>query len=300
MPPALQEPLAAPSRVPRWRALANLIRLGNQTGTWLLLLPVLWALVIASHGRPSLRLLAIFTAGAFVMRSAGVVLNDLADRSIDRQVPRTRLRPLAAGSLQPRDALLACGLLLAAAAALLAALPLLPMLLSPVALLLAALYPYAKRAIPVPQIILGLAFGWGVMMAWAAVQETLPASAWLLYAATVCWAVGYDTVYALQDREADARLGVRSAAVYFGDRSWLAVAGAIGLMLTLLAAVGLQAHAGRALYAALALIGIIQGREIALVRRGLSGGQALGWFKRQVWIGAAVLAAFWIALLDGS
>src|SRR5581483_3845751 len=217
------------------------IRLRSQWGTLLLLLPTWWALVVASQGRPSLRLLAVFTAGAFVMRSAGVILNDLADQSFDRQVERTRQRPLAAGTLDVRQAAVACVLLLAFAAGILLMLPPFARWLGSVAFLLAAAYPFAKRVFALPQAVLGAAFGWGVIMAWAAVQERLPASAWLLYGATVCWAIGYDTVYAIQDRKDDARIGVQSAAVLFGDRAWAAVAVVYGVMLSLIAVVAREA-----------------------------------------------------------
>ena len=192
---------------PTWPALSNLIRLPNQSGTMLLMLPTLWALVLASHGQPPVPLLII----SFFMRSAGVVLNDLADRSFDRQVDRTRMRPLASGALGVPEALATATALVLMAASLLVFLNQFTILLSPVALLLAAIYPFTKRIIQLPQAVLGIAFGWGVVMAWAAVRDSLDNQVWLLYASTVCWAVAYDTIYALQDRADDARIGVKSS-----------------------------------------------------------------------------------------
>jgi len=204
----LAESSDTPSRL---RLIAELIRLPNQTGTLLLMLPTLWALVLASHGRPDPLLLVIFIAGSFLMRSAGVILNDAADRRLDRQVDRTRTRPLASGRLSLATAFAVLLVLLGIAGSLLFLLDRLALLLSPVALLLAAGYPFAKRILPLPQAVLGVAFGWGVVMAWAAARGTLDPQAWLLFAGTIAWAVAYDTIYALQDLSDDRRIGIRSS-----------------------------------------------------------------------------------------
>jgi len=154
-------------RVPRltWSTVSRLIRLPSQTGTWLLMLPTLWALVLSAKGIPPLRLLVIFMLGSFLMRSAGVILNDLADRSFDRHVTRTRQRPLASGELQPWHALAVLVVLLTLAALLVLELNVLTIMLSPVAILLAALYPFAKRVVHLPQAVLGIAFGCGTIIA---------------------------------------------------------------------------------------------------------------------------------------
>jgi 4-hydroxybenzoate polyprenyltransferase len=281
-----------------WRAGAELIRLPNQTGTLLLMLPTLWALVLASEGRPEPRLLAIFAAGAFLMRSAGVVLNDLADRDLDRRVARTRNRPLASGVVSVRAAgLLAVGLL-GLAAALLLLLPAPARRLGPGAFILAALYPLAKRVIHVPQAVLGMAFGWGVLMAWAAVRERLEPEAWLLYAATLLWALAYDTIYALQDLEDDRRIGVRSAALLFGRGTWLAVAAALGGMLLLLACGGWLAGLGAAFYAALAgVAGFLAWQVARLHAATVPPALAFAMFKQHVWVGWAVLGGIWLGFL---
>jgi 4-hydroxybenzoate polyprenyltransferase len=156
--------------------------------------PTLWSLVLAAQGMPPLHLVAIFVAGSFVMRSAGVVINDFVDRSFDRHVTRTRLRPLASGELSVIHALLICGFFLLLAGMLVLFLDPLTILLSPIAVLLACLYPLAKRVIHIPQAMLGIAFGWGTIMAWTASRGAIEAPAWCLFAATVCWAIGYDKI----------------------------------------------------------------------------------------------------------
>ena len=276
-----------------WSAIASLLRLSNQSGTLLLLLPTWWALVLASEGRPTPSLLAIFAAGAFLMRSAGVAMNDLADRSFDREVARTRTRPLASGRLSAAQAFGVIGALLVAAATLLFFLPIEAARLSPVALLLAALYPLSKRVIAVPQAILGLAFGWGVIMAWVAVRQAIEWPAGLLYGATICWAIGYDTVYALQDVEDDRRIGVLSAALFFGERAWLAVAVAFGGMLLLLGLAGWLVGLGAVYYGFLAGLAGFLAQQIRSVKRGVAPPQAFALFRQHVWVGWIVLLATW-------
>jgi 4-hydroxybenzoate polyprenyltransferase len=275
-------------------AVGALIRLSSQSGTLLLMLPTFWALVVASGGRPAPALLAIFAAGSLLMRSAGVVLNDLADRSLDREVARTRNRPLASGALDIQDAALTLVVLLGTAGGLVLLLPPAAIALSPVALALAVVYPFAKRWVQLPQAVLGLAFGWGVMMAWASVRDSLDLPAWLLYGATLSWAVAYDTIYALQDREDDRRIGIRSGAILFGSRTWLAVGVAFGVMLLLLAAVGWLAKLSAVFYVVLGGIGVLLGHEVRRLRRPVEAPEAFGMFRRQVWVGGAVLVGLWL------
>lgn len=286
-PPAISTP--EPSGVP-WAAFARLIRLQNQTGTYLLLLPTLWGLVLATRGVPPPRLWAIFAAGSFLMRSAGVILNDWADRSFDRQVARTKTRPLASGELSGRQAVTLLGILLLSAAGLVLLLDPLVLRLAPIALLLAALYPFSKRWIHIPQAVLGIAFGWGTVMAWAAVQGRLDGPAWILFGATVAWAVAYDTIYALQDREDDRRIGVKSAALLFGSSTWMAVAIALGVMLVLLSAAGWMTEIGWAYYAVLLGVALFFAVQIAQLRRPVDPPQAFAMFRAHVWSGAAILA----------
>jgi 4-hydroxybenzoate polyprenyltransferase len=272
-----------------WSAIGRLIRLQNQTGTWLLMLPTLWSLVLAAHGVPPLHLVAIFVTGSFVMRSAGVVLNDLADRSFDRHVTRTRVRPLASGELSTTHALVVLGLFLSVAGVLVLLLDPLTILLSPIAIFLAGLYPFAKRVIHIPQAMLGIAFGWGTIMAWSASSGVIEAPAWYLFAATVCWAIGYDTIYALQDREDDRRIGVKSSALLFGSSTWLAVGTAFLAMLVLLGLSGWLAHIGWIYYAALAAIGVWFLRQALQLRQAVPAPTAFHMFRQHVWVGAAVL-----------
>ena len=277
-------------------AFANLIRLFNQTGTLLLLFPTLWSLFLASEGWPNLTLLLIFIFGSFLMRSAGVIMNDLADRSFDREVQRTRHRPLASGQLTPFQAVAFLAVLLGLAAILLLFLNPLTLFLSPVALLLAGGYPFCKRFIHVPQFVLGLAFGWGSVMAWAAVRNELNLSAWVLFAATVCWAMVYDTIYAIQDKDDDQRIGVKSTALFFGSFTWLGVGIAGFFMLGCLALVARINHLGIEYSLTLMGVATILGYQVLLLRSKISGERAFALFKQHIWIGVLILGGIWIGL----
>ena len=287
-------PSAASSGIP-WSALARLIRLHNQTGTYLLLLPTLWALILAARGIPSIRVLCIFIAGSFVMRSAGVVLNDLADQSFDRQVSRTKTRPLASGELTRRQAFQLLVLLLLIAASLTFALPSLVAWLSPIAVFLAALYPFTKRWIHMPQAMLGIAFGWGTVMAWAAVREQLDPPVWCLFGATAAWAVAYDTIYAIQDQEDDRRIGVKSSALYFGASIHRGVGFAFYLMLIFLCAAGWLAHIGWPYYLSVLGVGLFFWTQVGQLRQAVTPPQAFSMFRAHTWVGVAIL----VGLLAG-
>ena len=290
--------MAAPGGPPRfWSALADLIRLRSQTGSLLLLFPTLWALVLAGDGHPPPFLTAVFIAGVFVMRSAGVAINDWWDRDLDRLVQRTRERPLAAGLLHPRAAIGVFVALIGIAAALVSLLNPLTIALAPLALLLALLYPLAKRVMPLPQAVLGIAFGWGAVMAWAAVRNEIGWPALGLFVATICWAVGYDTIYALQDIEDDRRIGVRSSAIFFGERCWIAVGGALFAMAAILALVGAATGLAPSFYLSLAVAAGVFVAQAQQVRRGVSQAHAFALFKQHVWIGALILAGIWSGVL---
>jgi 4-hydroxybenzoate polyprenyltransferase len=280
-----------------WTAVAGLLRLSSQTGTLLLMLPTLWALVLASRGRPPASLLSIFAAGALAMRSAGVILNDLADRRFDRQVSRTRMRPLASGALSPRAALALAVILLGLAGLLLLFLNRLTLLLSPIAVLLAVLYPYSKRVIPLPQAVLGIAFGWGVVMAWTAARNSFEWPVWLLYAATICWAIAYDTIYALQDQTDDRLAGIRSAALLFGRHTWLAVGATLAVMVLLLGLTGWMAGLNPAFYGVLAAVLGFFTQQVMRLRRPVPPALAFSMFRHHVWAGAAILAGIWLGCL---
>lgn len=290
--------MVAPGSPPRfWSALADLIRLRAQTGSFLLLFPTVWALVLAGDGHPPPVLTAVFVAGVFVMRSAGVAINDWWDRDLDRLVRRTRERPLASGRLHPRAAIGVFVALISVALALVSQLNLLTISLAPIALLLALLYPLAKRVLPIPQAVLGIAFGWGAVMAWAAVRNEIGWPAIGIFAATICWAVGYDTIYALQDIEDDRRIGVRSSAIFFGDRCGIAIGGALVTMTAILALVGMATDLARPFYLSLAVAAGLFLAQAQQVRRGVSPAQAFALFAQHVWIGALLLAGIWSGVL---
>ena len=280
-----------------WSNVSRLIRLPNQTGTWLLLLPTLWALVLAHGGWPPWQLLVIFILGSFLMRSAGVVVNDLADRPFDRHVARTRERPLASGELTAGHALVVLATLLTLAALLVLQLNPLTIRLSPIALLLAALYPFAKRVVHLPQAMLGIAFGWGTIMAWTASRGTIDSAAWLLFSATICWAVGYDTIYALQDVEDDRRIGVKSSALYFRDRTWLAVACAFAMMLALLGMAGSMAGTDWSFYGVLGVVGLWCAKQVNEIRTPILPVRAFKLFQEHTWIGSAILMGFFLGFV---
>lgn len=222
-----------------WQAYWQLARLDRPIGSMLLLWPTYWALWLASSGAPDLDLLLIFTLGVLVMRSAGCVINDYADRQVDGHVARTRQRPLPDGRLSPRQALGFFVFLLVLALLLVLTLNRFTMMLSLVGLLLAVLYPFMKRVTHLPQLVLGLAFSWAIPMAWGAVWESLPLSCWLLFLANCCWTIAYDTYYAMVDREDDLRIGVKSTAILFGRHDRLVILLLQGATLLLLLGVGM-------------------------------------------------------------
>jgi 4-hydroxybenzoate polyprenyltransferase len=223
---------------------AQLMRLDRPIGTFLLLWPTLWAIWVAAAGRPSIKVLIVFVLGVFIMRSAGCVINDYADREFDPHVKRTRNRPLAAGRVQPREAVLLFTALCGLAFLLVLTMNRLTILLSLVGVILAATYPFMKRFHHLPQAHLGAAFSWAVPMAFAAETGSLPPVCWLLFAINLLWTVVYDTLYAMVDREDDLRIGLRSTAILFGDLDRLVVAVMQLLVLVGLYLLGLQADLG--------------------------------------------------------
>lgn len=200
-----------------------LMRADRPIGSFLLLWPTLWALWLAGNGQPAASIVLIFIAGVFIMRSAGCVINDYADRHIDPDVARTCQRPIATGQVQPHEALILFALLCGAALLLVLQLNTLTIKLSLVAVILAASYPFMKRFTHLPQVYLGIAFGWSIPMAFAAQSNQLPASIWLLFLANICWTVAYDTMYAMVDREDDLKIGVMSTAILFGKNDRLII-----------------------------------------------------------------------------
>ncbi|MBI3607265.1 MAG: 4-hydroxybenzoate octaprenyltransferase [Nitrospirae bacterium] len=279
------------------RAVADLIRLSKQYGTLLLMAPALWSLVIAADGHPPASLLLVFVIGAFVMRSAGCVLNDLADRGFDRHVERTKDRPLASGYLTPRDALIVGALLSGSALALALTLNPLALGLSVVGFGLAAIYPLTKRIIATPQAVMGAAFGWGALLAWAAVRNEIAAPAIVIFIATVCWAAAYDTIYALLDRDDDIKIGVRSSAIAFGRYVWVGVGALLGLALASLIVLGLLVPLGPAYALCLALVAIIFAYQTWRLRRGIDRPSTFRLFRSHAGVGFLILFGITIDLL---
>jgi 4-hydroxybenzoate polyprenyltransferase len=198
-------------------AIKQITRMDKPIGTYLLLWPTYWALWIASDGWPSLHILLVFSLGVFFMRSAGCVINDYADRKIDGAVKRTQNRPLVTGALSSSEALQLFATFILLAFSLVLTLSNYTIILSVVAVLLAASYPFMKRITHFPQVVLGAAFSWGMIMAFAQEQGQIPLVAWLLFAANVLWTIAYDTMYAMVDRDDDLRIGVKSTAIAFGE-----------------------------------------------------------------------------------
>jgi 4-hydroxybenzoate polyprenyltransferase len=211
-------------RLPRLPDFLLLMRLDKPIGIFLLLWPTLWGLWIANEGWPGIHLLTVFVLGVVLMRSAGCVMNDFADRNFDAHVERTQDRPIATGRIHPKEALLFCGILSLLAFALVMTTNLLTVQLSFAAILIAFSYPFMKRFTYMPQVFLGIAFAWGIPMAFAATSQSIPLVAWLLMTAAIVWTVVYDTEYAMVDREDDIRLGLKSTAILFGDLDRLMIA----------------------------------------------------------------------------
>ncbi|MDG2156186.1 MAG: 4-hydroxybenzoate octaprenyltransferase [Gammaproteobacteria bacterium] len=231
---------------------ARLMRLDRPIGIWLLLWPTLWGLWIAADGHPDSTIFAVFVAGVIVMRSAGCVFNDFADRKLDPLVERTKDRPLAAGTTTPLEALALCAALLMVALGLALTLNRLTLLLASGGAALTLIYPFAKRFFAAPQFILGAAFGWSIPMAFAAQTGTVPQLGWLMWLAVVIWAVCYDTMYAMADRNDDLKAGIKSTAILFGQADVFVVG---MLQLTLLLALKLIGdQAGLGLWYSLSLL----------------------------------------------
>lgn len=253
-------------RKERLRNYIELMRLHRPIGILLLLWPTLWSLWIAARGIPDWNVLLVFIAGVVLMRSAGCVINDYADRNFDRHVERTADRPLTAGRVTPLAALLLFGVLCLMALALVLTLNELTIWLSLGGVVLAILYPFMKRVTHLPQVFLGAAFGWAVPMAFAAQSNSLPALAWLIFTATVLWATVYDTMYAMVDRQDDIALGLKSTAILFGEADRLIIGLLQIMVLICLVMIGRQADLGLIYFANLALAAAFFGYQQYLIR----------------------------------
>ena len=273
----------------RLDAYERLVRLDKPIGALLLLWPTLWAVWLASAGQPTLKVVVIFVLGTFLMRSAGCAINDYADRDFDPHVKRTRERPLAAREIEPREALIVAAVLAAAAFGLVLMLNRMAIALSFLGLAIAAAYPFAKRFFVMPQLVLGIAFGFGIPMAYAAIQETLPAECWLLLAANVCYSFAYDTEYAMVDRDDDAKLGIHTSALFLGHRDVAAVMTSYAAMLVMLALVGMRLGLAWPFYAGLAAAGAMMAYHWQLIR-GRTREGCFRAFRHNNWVGGAIFA----------
>ena len=277
----------------------RLMRLDKPIGILLLLWPTLWALWISSNGSPNWIILWIFILGTVLMRSAGCVINDYADRDFDPHVERTKNRPLAAGLVSKKEALVLFAVLVLLSFLLILRLNTLTLQLSVAAVFLAASYPFTKRFFAIPQAYLGIAFGFGIPMGFAAQTGSVPPVAWAMLASNVFWAIAYDTEYAMVDRDDDIHLGIHSAALLFGKYDVIAVMTCYVITLLLLALAGLMVGLGAIYFA-----GLIVAAGIALYHYRLikdrSREKCFAAFLHNSWFGAAVFAGIAVHYLAGA
>ncbi len=267
----------------------QLIRLNRPIGILLLLWPTLWGVWIAGSGHPAWHIVLIFVLGTVLMRSAGCAFNDYADRDFDKHVKRTQERPVTSGRIAPREALWVAASLALVAFVLILPLNNLTLLLSFPAVYLAASYPYTKRFLAIPQAYLGIAFGFGIPMAFAAQQSDVPPVAWLLLVANIFWAIAYDTEYAMVDRDEDIRLDIHSSALLFGKYDVAAVMVCYAVTLALLATVGVMIASGVIYYAGLMLAAGIALYHYKLIKN-REHEKCFKAFLHNNWFGAVVFA----------
>lgn len=277
-------------------AYCHLVRLHRPVGIHLLLWPTLCALWIASDGFPPPELLLIFVLGTVIMRSAGCCINDFADYQIDGEVLRTRERPLATGRLRRRDALAAFAVLSLAGFVLTLFTNLQTILLAVAAVPIIALYPFLKRVTHLPQLVLGVAFSWGILMAFTAGAGSVPGAAWLLFAANLLWTVVYDTQYAMADREYDQRIGVKSTAILFGGADNLIIGALQALTIVLLWLAGRQFELGAPWFFSLIGVGVLFGWQ-QMITRSRRPEACFRAFVSNQWVGLALLLGVVLGLL---
>ena len=284
------------SAAKRLNAYERLIRLDKPVGALLLLWPTLWAVWIASYGQPIAEVVMIFFTGTILMRSAGCAINDWADRDIDGRVARTRDRPLAAGEIAPKEALIVAAVLAAIAFCFVLVLNRFAILLSVAALAIACAYPFAKRFVPLPQLGLSIAFSFGIPMAFAAIRNELPWECWALFAANACYAFAYDTEYAMVDRDDDLKIGIRTSAITLGRHDVAAVMASYGIMIGVLAWTGIALGLGWPFHAGLAAAAGMMLYHYTLIR-GRSREACFRAFRHNNWIGFAVFAGIALSYL---
>lgn len=279
------------------KAFLDLIRFTRPVGTYLVMFPTLWSLFLAANGRPPLVLVAVFSFGSLIMRSAGCAINDFADREFDGRVERTKGRPLASGRLRVGEALVLFAILIAIAFFLAFMLNRIAFYLCFVGLFLAVSYPFMKRYIHVPQAYMGVAFGWGSIIAWAAVRNAVELPAILIFFATALWATAYDTVYALQDIEDDRKIGIKSSAIFFGEYAIPAVSVLYAGTVLILIWLGILAGLGQLYYLALLAVAAIFVYQMMAVKASPDRETAFRAFKSNVRIGAVLLIGIVLDLM---
>jgi 4-hydroxybenzoate polyprenyltransferase len=277
----------------RLQIYGQLMRIDRPIGTLLLLWPTLWALFIAAQGMPDPLVLFVFCAGVFLMRSAGCVINDFADRHIDGHVERTRNRPLAQKKIASKEALVLFAVLALTAFALVLTMNTLTIMMSFVGVLLAASYPFMKRFTHLPQIHLGAAFGWAIPMAFAAQANTVPVEAWMLFILTLLWTTAYDTMYAMVDRDDDLRIGVKSTAILFGEADRVIIGVLQTLVIIGFMIIGFRLGMGIAFYLGLAVAAGLAIYQIALIRA-RDRDRCFKAFLNNNWFGAAIFAGIFV------
>lgn len=277
-------------------AYERLMRLDKPIGILLLLWPTLWGLLIAGRGYPSIAVVLIFLTGTVLMRSAGCVMNDIADRKYDGLVERTQSRPLATQEVSVKEAIfLALGLSVLAFA-LVCFLNLQTILWSVGALFLAATYPLTKRFLAIPQAYLGIAFGFGIPMAFAAINDYVPPMAWWMLLANVFWAIAYDTAYAMVDRDDDVKIGIQSSALFFGRYDVLAIMLCFAGMLSILAYIGFFMQFGTYYFSGLGVAILLMVQQFLLTKKRLKD-NCFKAFLRNSWIGGVITLGLWLELI---
>jgi 4-hydroxybenzoate polyprenyltransferase len=276
---------------PMWLVIIRLLRWHKPEGRLILMIPALWAVFLAASGKPPLPLVGVIALGTLATSAAGCIVNDLWDRDIDPQVERTRDRPLASRALSIKVGIVIAIVAMFCAAVLAFYLNPLSFWLCVAAVPVILLYPGAKRVFPVPQLVLSIAWGFGVLISWSAVTQNLSQPTWLLWGATVMWTLGFDTVYAMSDREDDRRIGINSSALFFGDRAPLAIGIFFTATIFLLGWLGVLMHLKFAFWISLAIaaVGWVW-QYLQLIKKDLPNPVYAEMFKQNVWIGFIVLA----------
>ncbi len=276
---------------PMWLVIIRLVRWHKPEGRLILMIPALWAVFLAASGKPPLPLVGVIALGTLATSAAGCIVNDLWDRDIDPQVERTRERPLASRALSVKVGIVVAIVSMFCAAVLAFYLNPLSFWLCVAAVPVILLYPGAKRVFPVPQLVLSIAWGFGVLISWSAVTQNLSQGTWLLWGATVMWTLGFDTVYAMSDREDDQRIGVNSSALFFGDKAPLAIGIFFATTIFLLGWLGVLMHLNFAFWISLAIaaVGWVW-QYLQLIKKDLPNPVYAQMFKQNVWIGFIVLA----------